>query len=320
MVHRSFLAGLILIAPLPLLAAETPQSGADAPMAVIDVHMHTPPAASRDEWHGAKGVAAWQKAMSDLNVRHAVLIGTPSQWEGGDHADPRFIPSLTFPCESGKMPNAGFQCFADGSAFPPVDQLRRWVAEGRVKALGELNAQYLGIAADDPRLEPYFALAEELDIPVGIHLGIGPPGVAYEGRPGFPPRKSPNYRAAAGNLHALEDVLVRHPKLRLYVMHAAWPMRDDMLYLLYMHPQLHVDVSVLQWVIPRAAYYSYLKDLVDAGFAKRIMFGSDGGVRHLEIGIKAITDAPFLSEADERAILHDNAARFFKLEADSNRP
>jgi predicted TIM-barrel fold metal-dependent hydrolase len=24
---------------------------------------------------------------------------------------------------------------------------------------------------DDPKLEPYFALAEELDIPIGIHLG-----------------------------------------------------------------------------------------------------------------------------------------------------
>lgn len=97
-------------------------------------------------------------------------------------------------------------------------------------------------------------------------------------------------------------------------MHAAWPMRDDLLYLLYMHPQLHVDVSVLQWAIPRPAYYSHLKDLVDAGFAKRVMFGSDGGLRHLEAGIAAIKEAPFLSDADKRAILHDNAARFFKLD------
>jgi len=26
----------------------------------------------------------------------------------------------------------------------------------------------------DPRLDPYWAMAEELDIPVGIHMGFGP--------------------------------------------------------------------------------------------------------------------------------------------------
>lgn len=29
------------------------------------------------------------------------------------------------------------------------------------------------------RLEPYYALAEELDVPVGIHTGLGPPGTPY---------------------------------------------------------------------------------------------------------------------------------------------
>jgi predicted TIM-barrel fold metal-dependent hydrolase len=28
----------------------------------------------------------------------------------------------------------------------------------------------------DPVLEPYFALAEELDIAIGLHMGEGPPG------------------------------------------------------------------------------------------------------------------------------------------------
>lgn len=36
-----------------------------------------------------------------------------------------------------------------------------------------------GLAPADPSLEPYFALAEELDIPVGIHMGLAPPGVSY---------------------------------------------------------------------------------------------------------------------------------------------
>lgn len=271
---------------------------------VIDVHMHEP---------GAKAMPDYLAAMDELNVRKAILIGTPTQWESNPPMSERFLPSLMLPCEGGKAPNIGFKCFADGADFPPVENIRKLVAAGKLKALGEINAQYMGIGPDDPRLEPYYALAEELDLPVGIHLGIGPPGAAYAGRSGFPPRKSPNYSAAAGDVLALEKVLLRHPRLRVYVMHAAWPRRDDILYMLYMHPQLHVDVSVLQWAIPRPAYFAFLKDLTDAGFADRIMFGSDGGPKHLRAGVAAILEAGFLTDSQKRAILHDNAARFFKL-------
>ena len=280
-----------------------PQGG-DFP--VIDVHLHEP---------GAKAMPEYLAAMDELNVRQAILIGTPLLWQSNPVASDRFLPSLMFPCEGGKAPNIGFKCFADGSEFPPVDEIRKLAAAGKLKALGEINAQYMGVGPDDPRLDPYYALAEELDIPVGIHLGIGPPGAAYAGRAGFPPRKSPNYSARAGDVLALEKVLLRHPRLRVYVMHAAWPRRDDILYMLYMHPQLHVDVSVLQWAIPRPAYYAYLKDLTDAGFADRIMFGSDGGPKHLRSGVAAIREADFLTDAQKRAILHDNAVRFFNLAA-----
>lgn len=300
--------------PLMLAAASHAASGqatarGPAPFRppVIDVHMHTPLPANLPEWRAA---------MQELNVGSAVLIGTPRQWGAAAPADPVFIPSLLFPCEGGRAPNIGFQCFDDGAEFPDIATLRRWITERRIRALGELNAQYMGVAPNDPRLEPYYALAEELDIPVGIHLGIGPPGAAYQGRPGFPPRKSPRYSAAAGDVTALEEVLIRHPRLRLYVMHAAWPMADDMLYMLYMHPQLHVDVSVLQWAIPRTAYYVHLRRLVEAGFGDRIMFGSDGNVERLRSGIEAIMVADFLSDEQKRAILHDNAARFFRLQGE----
>jgi uncharacterized protein len=33
--------------------------------------------------------------------------------------------------------------------------------------------------------------------------------------------------------------------------------------------------SPLPWYLPRDAFHDYLKRLVDAGFASRIMFGSD---------------------------------------------
>lgn len=287
---------------IALLAAVAATPSAQSPIRVFDVHMHAP--LPRDN-------AEWSSAMDELGVDRAVLIGVPAQLAAPPpEAGNRFIPSLMFPCEKGRAVNVGFQCFADGREFPDLVQLRALVAEGKVRALGEINAQYLGIAPDDPRLEPYYALAEELNLPVGIHLGIGPPGVAYSGK-GFPPVKSPNYSGVEGSPLRLEKVLLRHPKLKLYVMHAAWPFADELKYMLYMHPRLHADLSVLQWAIPRPAYYAYLRELVEAGFGKRLMFGSDGGVKHLRAGVAAIRDADFLTAEQKHDILHDNAARFF---------
>lgn len=283
-----------------LLLAQT----AIAAEPIIDVHLHAQ--------SSPQSAAAMLQAMHDANVTAAVLIGTDSDLEKYATWFDGAIPALMFPCEDGRAPNTGAQCNAEGTALPNLARLRERIQSGKVRMLGELTAQYAGIAPDDPSLEPYYALAEELDVPVGIHLGLGPPGVSYPLK-GFPARKSPNYRGAAGNPTSLEAVLIRHPKLRLYAMHAAWPRLDDMLYMLYMHPQLYVDISVLQYAIPRPEYYRYLRTLVEAGFAKRIMFGSDGGAKHLVDGIAAIREAPFLSDENKRDILYNNAVRFFRM-------
>lgn len=63
--------------------------------------------------------------------------------------------------------------------------------------------------------------------------------------------------------------------------------------------------------------YRYLHRLVEAGFANRIMFGSDQMVwpKTLEIAIEVIQDAPFLTVEQKRDIFYNNAARFLKLTA-----
>lgn len=73
----------------------------------------------------------------------------------------------------------------------------------------------------------------------------------------------------------LEDVLVRHPKLRIYVMHAGWPMADEMIALMYAHPQVYVDIAVINRAAPVADFHEYLKRLVQVGFGKTIMLGCD---------------------------------------------
>ncbi|TBW28470.1 amidohydrolase family protein [Gramella sp. KN1008] len=204
----------------------------------------------------------------------------------------RIIPSLFFELNDGITP----------------ETVRDELSSGKYRVLGEVIIQYNGISPSDPKFEPYAAIAEELDIPVGIHMGPGPPGAGY-----LPPFAG--YRAKLDSPLLIEDLLLKHPKLRIYIMHAGWPLLDDMLALLYSYPQVYVGIGVINYAIPRKEFYYYLKRIVDAGFGKRVMFGSDQMVWPDAIGrgIEAIENADFLTEEQKRDILYNNAARFLRL-------
>lgn len=226
-----------------------------------------------------------------------VLSGTPDRVAEWRVASPgRFLPGIGF--------------LIDSEREYPVETLRQLHEEGRLAVLAEVVNQYSGIEPDDERMEPYWALAEELDIPVGIHIGTGPPGVIY--------LDSPNYRARMHSPLSLEEVLVRHPRMRVYIMHAAYPMLDDLLALMYAHPQVHVEVGVIVHTIPRPAFYRFLRGITDAGYGNRVMFGSDQMVwpGTIERGIQVIEEAPFLTDEEKRDILYNNAARFLRFSKD----
>jgi len=196
-----------------------------------------------------------------------------------------------------------------GDAKAMIADFAALKAKGDVAVIGEIGTQYEGVAPDSPKLEALWTAAESLDLPVSLHVGPGPPGTPY--LPGM------GYRAKMSSPLLLEDVLVRHPKLRLNLMHAGYPMLDDTLALLYAHPQVYVDIGVIVYTQPRAAFYRYLKALVDAGFDNRVMFGSDQMIwpEAIERSIQVIEQAPFLSASQKRDILYNNAAHFLRLDA-----
>ena len=233
--------------------------------------------------------------------RHNIVAGVISgdrpivaKWRVADPV--RFIPSANF-FTDGKPPPAAYAV-----------ELETAVKNGELKAFGEITAQYRGLSPDHPSLEPFYAMAEKLDVPVGIHMGYGAPGGPYW--------IYPKYRAALGNPLLLEELLVRHPKMRVYVMHAAMPMVDELLMLLNAHPQVYVDISADNWGVPRAEFHGLLKRIVSAGYGRRIMFGSDQMVwpKAIDMAIASITEADFLAEEQKRDILYNNAARFLRLD------
>lgn len=291
------LLATVALHPVPSVAQTKP-----AGPPVIDMHVHTTNTTPQ----------ALENLMG-VDLRYIFLSGPAPDlrdWAKSYHG--AYLPALGFPCQDGHALFVPRQCFDSPAMFPDIDWLRAEVKAGRIRALGELVPEYLGISPQDERLEPYWNLAEEFDLPVNIHMGPGPAGAAYEG--GISPVTFPLFRMAFGDPLLLEEVLLRHRRLRIVVAHAGWPRLDSMLALLYAHPNVYVDVGALsaEFMVPRPAYDAYLKSLVEAGFARRIVFGSDFPTQ-VAPGINAILNAPFLTAEQKADILCNNAAKFLRL-------
>lgn len=291
----------LCVIALPLPAAAQIES---ARPPIIDVHQHAIPAAfwgtPDPEWflpsvsrapNDSVLIEQTLAAMRTFNIVRAVTSG-PTQWVDRWHAaDPQRIVRAS---------NFGGPCTPER-----VQALRELHSNGNYQVMGEISWQVHGIALDDPRVEPCFALADELGIPMGIHVGLLVKGVRL-GR----------YRASGGRPLDLEEMLLRYPDVPVYLMHAGWPLLDETIALLHALPQVYVDISFINWYVPRPAFHRYLEALVEAGLGDRIMYGSDSGVwpEAIRLSIEAVESADFLSEAQKRDIFFNNAVRFLRLE------
>lgn len=201
----------------------------------------------------------------------------------------------------------GIQTDNNGKPILSPDSLKLYFDNNQVNALGELGLQYAGVGPDDPMMGPYYQIAEDNGIPVCLHTGLGPPG--------GPHSFAPKFRTTLGKPTLFEPVLVRHPNLKAFLAHAGYPYISETIAMMYIYPNLYADIGVLTWALPREAFFTTLKQLMDVGFGKRIMFGTDQMLwpEAISIAVKTVKEAPFLSEEEKRDILYNNAARFLEL-------
>ncbi len=283
---------------------------------IIDIHMHAfqwnkygdppppnlitgkrPTARSNNE-----AIEAYIAEMDRYNIVLAVGSGQLEMVkEMKAHVLNRFIGGIEFPKYTSPV-NKRME------KWPSLNELRILYESGQLKIMGEITAQYAGVAPNDPKLEPYFALAEELDIPVCLHTGFGPPMSPYMG--------DPNFRMRHGNPLLLEDVLVKHPRLRIYIAHGGYPNLSETIALMLMYRQVYMDISAINWLLTREEFHAYLQRLMQARLGKRIMFGTDQMIWPDAVGmsVDAIESATFLTEAQKRDIFFENAARFLRLD------
>lgn len=286
------------------------------PYPIIDVHMHTfewnkygdppPPNLITGNIPAARSnteaIEAYIAEMDRYNIVLAVGSGQlemAKKWKA--YAPERFLIGIEFPRYTAPV-NKRLEQWLD------IDELRKLYESDQLQIMGEISAQYAGVAPNDPKLEPYYALAEELNIPVQLHTGFGPPMSPYMG--------DPNFRMRYGNPLLLEDVLVKHPKLRIYIAHGGYPNLEDTIALMLMYQQVYMDISAINWLLTPEEFHAYLQRLMEARLGKRIMFGTDQMIWPETVGmsIDAIESATFLTEEQKQDIYFNNAVDFLKLD------
>lgn len=183
----------------------------------------------------------------------------------------------------------------------PFETLKQLFVSGQAQVLGEMDEQYWGVTIDDPSLDPLFAMAHELDIPVHVHVaGLG-------GTDDFP--------SHLGNPLRLVPIMRKYPGLRIYIENASWPFLEEVTSLMYQYPTVHADISTILHLTPQPTALRYLRGLIDNGLGKRIMYGSDQMIwpEVIDVGINAIQSADFLTTEQKADIFYNNAARFLRL-------
>lgn len=192
-----------------------------------------------------------------------------------------------------------------------IGALRTQFEENKLNVIAEMSPFYAGKLANDTSIMAYFELAKTLNIPIGFHVLPGGPNYGFH----HLPEMLGKMRVKNANPIQLEDALVKFPKLKLYIMHGGWPYIEDLKGLMYAHPNVYVDISVLNWILPQEEFNTYLRSLITAGFGNRIMFGTDQMVwpETIDDAVESVNSAHFLTIKQKEDIFYNNAAKFLGL-------
>jgi hypothetical protein len=296
----------IIIGCTFLLAADKKQA---PPRKIIDVHFHArlltdypnplPPNPATGKIPAYKNdkkmMDMMLAALRDNNVVKVIASGNLTTVSNYQMADPeRVIPGFDYP-------------FQGNNSLPDTATFVRYIQEKKLRVFGELALQYEGKTLADPELEPYLSICERLTIPVALHTGLAPPNTPYT--------CCPKFRTHLGNPQLIEEVLIKHPKLKIQLMHMGFPWLQETKAIMHIYPQVYADIGVLDWSRPVSEFHSYLKSFMESGFGKRIMFGSDqmAWPDAIPLAIQNVENAPFLTEEQKQDIFYNNAARFYNI-------
>lgn len=152
--------------------------------------------------------------------------------------------------------------------------------------------------ANDARMYPLYAKAEELGLPMMVHTGSS----VFKGA-----------RIKYANPLDLDDVAIDFPDLDILMAHSGRPFwYEQAFWMARRHENVYMEVSGL----PAKNLLTYFPRL--ELLANKVVYGSDWpGIPDLSRNVKAIQALP-ISDQAKRAILHDNAQKILGLNEESS--
>lgn len=187
------------------------------------------------------------------------------------------------------IPFASINPFIVNDLAAELERLVRDLNFRGIKAYPTYHHHY----ANEARLYPLYAKAQELGLPLLVHTGSS----VFRGA-----------RIKYGDPLHLDDVAIDFPHLNILMAHAGRPFwYDQAFWMARRHPNVYLEVSGL----PAKKLLEYFPRLEEV--ADKVVYGSDWpGNPDLQRNVAAIEDLP-ISERARRAILYDNAARILGL-------
>jgi predicted TIM-barrel fold metal-dependent hydrolase len=174
----------------------------------------------------------------------------------------------------------------------PAEELANLVRDYGFRGL-KLYPTYQYFYPNDALIYPLYAKAQELGIPVSLHIGSS----VFTGA-----------RLKYGDPIHLDDVAVDFPDLVLLQCHSGRPFWYQKAYsLARLHRNVYMEVSGL----PPKKLLEYFPEL--ERISNKVVYGSDWpGVPGIRENIQTIKSLPISQEAKQR-ILGENAARLLKI-------
>lgn len=299
---------LLTLAMSPALLFAQTTGAYRGPIIDVHVHAHTDESLAQPAPNPATGEMSPKTArehmmrslqiMKDRNVVLGIVSGaslaTVQSWEAV--APDRVMTSLSVD---------------DPSRLIKPHDLDRWFREKKLDAFGEHAPQYYGYSPSDAVFDAFWEVAAKHGVPVGIHTGGAPPRTPYT--------CCPEFRLRLNDPLLLEDLLVKHPKLKVYVMHAGGFFMQNALMLMTMYPHIYVDIGALSWTpIAGDMLEPFLHEAKRRRLLDRVMFGSDQmrWPEAIALAIDRVNRLDFLTVEEKQDIFYDNAATFLELSAE----
>lgn len=252
--------------------------------------------AADEERSATRSVPAYLAMYEALNARHVVIKARDVETTFGFRVRNEHVAE--FCREHGPK----FIGFAGVDPHKGIVALRE--LEFAVKELGlrGLNLQCFEhkLRINDARMYPLYAKCIELDIPVNIHCSVN-----------FSVDTAMDY----GKPQFLDEVMIHFPELRVCAAPPGWPWVHELVAVAWRHPNVYISLAPVRPKYLGVAHSGY-EGLLQYGntvLQDRIMFGTSYPLLPVERSIEEIEALP-LKDTSKRKWLHDNAARFLRLD------